>query len=342
MLNKLKLIKSLFIFIFFFFILIRQNKINKEWIKYELNPVLGNIQTGCIFDPFVIKDNNLYKMFFSWRIKRAIALSTSKDGINWSSIKIVLDKGNITSWEEAVNRASVVMVNKKYYMWYTGQYNVQSKIGLAFSDDGYNFIKYKNNPVIIPEYNFEKLSVMNPHVIYDKEEKIFKMWYSAGEQYEPDVICYAISKDGINWIKYENNPIFGPNLNKSSFDFYKIGGCDVHKISNKKYIMFYIGYTDINTARIFIAISKNGIDNWIRFNYPIIQPTKDEFDHSACYKPSAVFDKKRNRWMLWYNGRNRSLELIGLAIHKNYEIYKFKYLLKLLNFIFYNDLNKKE
>ena len=57
--------------------------------------------------------------------------------------------------------------------------------------------------MMIPEFDFEKKSVMNPHVIYDKDGKIFKMWYAAGETYELDVIYYAISKNGINWIKYK-------------------------------------------------------------------------------------------------------------------------------------------
>ena len=131
---------------------------------------------------------------------------------------------------------------------------------MAFSDDGYNFVKYNNNPVLEPEFDFEKQSVMNPHVIYDKEENLFKMWYSADETYEPDVICYATSKDGITWKKYEKNPIFTPNPKKLSLDWFNIGGCDVHKISNQKYLMFYIGYSDINTARIFVAKSKNGIN----------------------------------------------------------------------------------
>ena len=67
--------------------------------------------------------------------------------------------------------------------------------------------------MIKPVYFFEGKSVMNPHVIYDNEAKIFKMWYAEGETYEPDVICYAKSKDGINWIKYKGNPIFLPNKN---------------------------------------------------------------------------------------------------------------------------------
>ena len=206
---------------------------------------------------------------------------------------------------------------KKNFIYGKGK----SEIGFAISDDGYNFIKYKNNPVMIPEFDYEKNSVMNPHVIYDKNEKIFKMWYAAGETYEPDVICYAISKDGINWIKYKNNPIFIPNSNKKSFDFYKIGGCDVHKISNNKYLMFYIGYTDINTARIFYAISKNGINDWKRSNKPIIKPSKDQFDNNACYKPSAFFDKNNNRWMLWYNGRSKNKEFIGFASHYIYQLF---------------------
>ena len=158
---------------------------------------------------------------------------------------------------------------------------------------------------------------MIPNVIFDKQENIFKMWYSAGETYEPDVICYATSKDGINWTKYKNNPIFIANKNKFCLDSFKVGGSDVHKISNNKYIMFYIGYSDINTARIFIAKSKNGINNWKRLDTPIIKPTKGQFDSDACYKPTALYDKKKKEWLIWYNGRRKNKEFIGLAFFKN-------------------------
>ena len=316
-------------FIFIIFILIKYNNFNEDWRKYEFNPVLGNNKTGSLFDPFVIKHEGLYKMYLSWRTKGSIALSLSKDGINWSNLITVLDKGNKTSWESSVNRASIILLNTKFYLWYTGQYKGKSEIGFATSNDGYNFIKYKNNPVMIPEFDFEKKSVMNPHVIYDKDEKFFKMWYAAGETYEPDVICYATSKDGINWIKYKKNPIFRPNLNKNSFDFFKIGGCDVHKVSKYKYLMFYIGYTDIDTARILYAISKNGINDWKRSQKPIVVPTKDQFDNNACYKPSAIFDKNKNKWFLWYNGRNYNKEFIGLTIHNN-KVYDFKNFIKFI------------
>ena len=176
---------------------------------------------------------------------------------------------------------------------------------------------------------------MNPHVLYDKEENLFKMWYAAGEIIEPDVICYATSKDGIIWIKYDKNPIFTPNQNKNYLDFYKVGGPEVHKISNRKYLMYYIGYTDINTGRIFIAISQDGINNWKRSKHPIIQPSKYQFDSDACYKPTAIFDKQNNRWMIWYNGRKANKEYIGLVTHECYNLFHsiFFYLSKKVKII---------
>ena len=257
-------------------------------------------------------------MVVSWRKKGVIALSTSKDGIIWSKLKIILKKGNKKSWEAIVNRGCLLIIFNKYYLWYTGQNKGKSRIGLAISEDGITFSKIKNNPIIKPENLYEKESVMNPDVIYDKEENIFKMWYAAGETYEPDVICYATSKDGITWIKHKKNPIFTANINKFSLDSFKVGGCDVHKISNKKYIMFYIGYSDINTARIFVAKSEDGINNWKRYGNPIIKPTKGQFDNDACYKPSALYDEKKKEWLIWYNGRTKNKEFIGLALHKNF------------------------
>lgn len=29
---------------------------------------------------------------------------------------------------------------------------------------------------------------MRPHVLYDEKEKLYRMWYSGGEQYEPNAI----------------------------------------------------------------------------------------------------------------------------------------------------------
>lgn len=282
------------------------------WKKISSEPVLGSEKTGVLFDPHVILENDIFKMYVSSRENGCISYCESYNGYNWTNPQIILSNVNGT-WENIINRASVLKVNNKYYMYYTGQNEKFSKIGMAESIDGINWKKYENNPIIIPEMNNEGTNVMNPFVLYDEEEEIFKMWYAAGEQFEPDVINYATSKDGVNWEKYENNPI----LQKSDygFDSYKVGGCCVLK-KNNKYIMYYIGYTSLLKAQILWAESEDGI-NWTKYNSePIVQGSKGTFDQDSVYKPSVVFDEKTNKNYLYYNGRRGADEYIGLAIQE--------------------------
>ena len=80
------------------------------------------------------------------------------------------------------------------------------------------------------------------------------------------------------------------------------------------YVMFYIGYKDIDTACICVAKSENGITEWKRSELnPIIFPGKGMWDSEACYKPTVVWNEKDNKWMLWYNGRTGVREYIGYA-----------------------------
>ena len=96
-------------------------------------------------------------------------------------------------------------------MWYTGQARGKSWIGYATSKDGKSWRSESDKPVLSAEQPWEKVAVMCPHVIYDEKAKLYRMWYSGGEQYEPDAIGYATSKDGLKWAKHEKNPIFKPD-----------------------------------------------------------------------------------------------------------------------------------
>jgi predicted GH43/DUF377 family glycosyl hydrolase len=76
--------------------------------------------------------------------------------------------------------------------------------------------------------------------------------------------------------------------------------------------MFYIGFSDLYHARIGIARSRDGIIGWERHPAnPIISPTKESWDHDACYKPYVIFDG--SKWLLWYNGRHGGFEQTGIA-----------------------------
>ena len=282
-----------------------------NWRKYANNPVLGGAYGTC-FDICVLHDRGKYRMWFSWRPKKSIALVESTDGIHWSEPQIVLSPDKSTGWEDDINRPVVIKRWNRYEMWYTGQANGNSSIGYAMSAEGVSWKRMSPRPVLSAETIWEKSAVMCPHVMWDAAAHMYRMWYSGGEQYEPDAIGYAVSSDGLHWEKHANNPIFlgDPNLD---WEKNRVTACMVAHVDGW-YVMFYIGFRDVDHAQIGIARSRDGITNWQRNPAnPVIRPGYEKWDHDACYKPYAIFDGKQ--WLLWYNGRHGGVEQIGLAIH---------------------------
>lgn len=292
---------------------------NNGWIKWGNGPVLGNPEIGTCFDVNVISEGTAkYNMYFSWRPKKALALVRSDDAVHWSDPEIILECDETTGWEDDINRSCTLYWNGEYHLWYVGQTKGYSKIGYAISKDGVHFKRVTKEPVFVPRYDYEGYSVMNPYVLRDEKRGLFRMWYACGETYEPNRIGYAESYDGIHWERSPLNPIFEHG---AGWEGDRIGGCEVHPLPDGKFIMFYIGYSDINTAAIGAAVSPDGIRQWKRLaSNPLVSPTFDYFDASSCYKPSVYRDEINRRWLLWYNGRNNTSEYIGFAVHEGLEL----------------------
>lgn len=290
-----------------------------KFVKYENNPVLGSKELGTCFDVYVTKDDGRYRMDFSWRYKKALAVSFSDDGINWTYPQITLEHNPESGWEDDINRNCVLKIDGKYKMWYTGQARGFSFIGYAESDDGIHFTRPLSEPVLISERAWEGFSVMNPCVLY--ENGLYRMWYAAGETYEPNVLAYAESTDGINWTKSKINPIFTCDK-ENVYEQDRVGGCQVIKTEDMGYVMFYIGYENIDKAQICIARSDNGITQWEKSPAnPIVAPEEGMWDADACYKPSFLWNEEENKWMLWYNGRNKIDEFVGYVYKEGRELF---------------------
>lgn len=280
--------------------------------KYVGNPIFGNAETGTLFDVYLTRQpGKEIRMDLSTRKNDSVSVAFSGDGIRWTAPQTTLAPNPASGWEDLVNRNCVLKIWDVYRMWYTGQAHGNSYIGVAESNNGINFHRLREAPVLSPEALFEGKSVMNPCVLY--ENGIYRMWYSAGETYEPNVLCYAESADGIEWKKYEHNPILIKNPQKE-YEQNRIGGCQVIRHPTLGYLVFYIGYRDIHTACICAAYSENGIAGFHRCKEnPLVAPTPGTWDADACYKPSALYDSEKELWRIWYNGRAGNEEYIGMA-----------------------------
>ncbi|MCI9103737.1 MAG: family 43 glycosylhydrolase [Lachnospiraceae bacterium] len=272
------------------------------WKKYENNPVLGG-EYGTCFDLSVLKDEGLYKMWFSWRPHECIAYSESRDGFSWTPPVEVLRPNPESEWDaDELNRPSVIKKDGIYHMWYSGQMKPytnegRSCIGYAKSMDGIHWERF-TSPVMMPDQPWEKNSIMCPHVIYEEENGLYKMWYSGGGNHEPDAIGYAKSKDGRTWKKEAGNPVMANTEEPWERD--KVAACHVLRWKDW-YYMFYIGFIHVDRAAIGLARSKDGVTGWERYpRNPIIAPDVGGFDEKAVYKPYVM--RVGNRWMMWYNG----------------------------------------
>jgi predicted GH43/DUF377 family glycosyl hydrolase len=286
------------------------------WVKSPANPVLGG-KLGTCFDVALLKEGDTYRMWFSWRPKASIALVESRDGIHWSEPATVLGPNRATDWEADVNRPVVLKRRGVYHLWYTGQARGRSWIGHATSADGRKWTRTGNRPVLSADRPWEKVAVMCPHVLWDDRARVYRMWYSGGEQYEPNAVGHATSPDGRHWKKDAANPVFRPDP-AAAWEKDRVTGCQVLRRGDW-YVMFYIGFRDRDHAQVGVARSRDGLTGWQRHRAnPILRPGKGAWDADAVYKPFAIFEGRR--WLLWFNGRRGALEQIGLATHEGADL----------------------
>ncbi|HMF31605.1 MAG TPA: family 43 glycosylhydrolase [Candidatus Lokiarchaeia archaeon] len=294
----------------------RASETGPSWVKFSGNPVLGG-DLGTIFDVSVLLEQDVYRMWMSWRPQRSIAFVVSSDGEHWSAPAISLAPNQTTNWEVEVNRPCVVHHGDLYHMWYTGQAKGRSSIGYATSPDGVSWTRASSEPVFVPLNKWEKGALMCPHVLWDEHMQVYRMWYSGGEQYEPNAIGYATSEDGIHWNRL-NDPVFTP-AKELAWERDRVAACQVIQ-HNGWHLMFYVGFANIHQARIGLARSRDGILGWERHPAnPIIAPTSGQWDQDACYKPYAIYNGER--WLLWYNGRRGKVEQIGVAFHDTEDLW---------------------
>lgn len=124
----------------------------------------------------------------------------------------LLFPGKQSDWDSTyATWASLIRENTSWLMYYSGKDKAgHLRIGLALSQDGLKWTKYKDNPILDVgvQGSWDAMLVYCP--IVWKEANSWKMMFTGCDSLDSHhfQIGLAVSYDGISWNKSERNPIF--------------------------------------------------------------------------------------------------------------------------------------
>jgi predicted GH43/DUF377 family glycosyl hydrolase len=321
--------RSINLFFFISLALVSCPSFGQYWEKYDQNPVLrrDTVYTNlpndiiAISDGWVIKDASTYKMWYTCGginypadtlLRSRICYCESNDGITWNKYagNPILDVSYTNGWDSlGVETVSVIIdesapLNERFKMWYAGQYfnAYRYDFGYATSPDGLNWTKHPNPVLQVGNAStWEDGFIEGPSVL--KDGAIYKMWYAGYSLTDGKVqIGYATSTDGINWIKYANNPV----LSTSSIGWDMIYVQDPHVIKvGNSYHMWYGGadQNDNFGQQTGYASSEDGI-NWTKStsNPILVSGAVNEWDANLASFGSVLIDNGIVK--MWYTGKD--------------------------------------
>lgn len=291
-------------FLFIFFCL----PVKADWNKSSSNPVISQSVAGwdslSVRSPSVIFDNNQFKLYYQGQSSGSdwqIGLAYSSDGTNWTkeSSNPLLTASSTKYVTEYGLEEPTVLKDNLYRMWYKSDY--WSVIRYAYSTDGFNWQKHEKY-VLSASIDWENHGVANPCVIY-KDGKYW-MYYTAWGNWNGWLLGLATSTDGINWIKYENNPLNLPSLGH-------IGRPAVIILNNQFHLFYHTG-SDRGT-QIYHLISNDGINFNCDGTCAILHlGNSGSFDSNTIIGPAII---EHNSILYLYYGAlgNNNIWQIGLA-----------------------------
>ena len=283
--------------------------------------VLVFLLFSCGNSSVKMKTEDTGKMEYDWMlgpfVKKLDANPCLKPDINATFFCPV--RQEVIPWQNvnAYNPAAIVKDGKVFLLFRgeddLGKYKGTSRIGLAISEDGYNFVS-KPEPVLYPDNDEFKSfewegGCEDPRVIESRDGKYF-MYYTAYDG-KVAILCCAESADLEHWKKH--GPVFGKTLNGKYANLWSKSGAVVCKQEGDhfyaiklrdKYWMYWgdtniyaatsddlINWTPVeyfaegsdptHSGRIYKRIP-NDSELFAEVLLPVVMPRTDVFDGNLC------------------------------------------------------------
>ena len=219
------------------------------------------------------------------------------------------------SWEAGdVLNPSVIRWHDKYYNYYSGYDGNTWRTGLAVSEDGINWIKSTNNPILdIREDGWDATYIAANGSAVVFQDKVYYFYQGVDRETNASAIGLAISSNGENFDERTETCVLSGGGQNQAWE--SAGVADPYVIEmNGKLYMYYLGQNELGIQRLGVAVSDNGTD-WEEYeNNPIMDVgVKGAFDECGLGEPSVIY--KAPYFYMIYTGRNADEQRnIGVAV----------------------------
>ena len=192
---------------------------------------------------------------------------------------------------------SVIQVGGRLRMYYEAseKHNRDSRLGLAYSDDGVTWQRYEGNPIWTKNKDSWQHFLRDVQVCRFEGEEGYWLYYSDGDRH----IDLAHSADGIHWKNSEHNPMLTVSQPWEAFLMQQY----VMKLGPGKWYMWYSTYS--GKPRVTgLATSTDGL-HWTKYkdNPVFLTGESGQWDDYSAFQP-VVFRQDGYFHML-YTGSSK-------------------------------------
>lgn len=247
-------------------------------------------------------------------------------------------RGPAGSWDDGmIHTACIKKFENRYYLYYTGRskevgehlHNEGGRIGVATSQDGYNFVPYEMNPVydrIDPVTGIAAGNVQAGAVVH-LNDGAYALTYTVhdGKRWHP--LEYASGPTPVGpFLPAKHNPMLDTG-NVESFDGEHIHLHDIQKLEDGSYAMLYTGFSIGSTQKP--GGDKGGLatssdfTTWVKYaNNPVFPLGKPGSWDDGHVRPKG-FVKYGQFYYMFYEGAHRSdylpyfYDQVGMARSKD-------------------------
>jgi hypothetical protein len=265
-------------------------------------------ETTLMQDPSIIVNQGGGPTFKMWYGSiNNIGYAYSNDGVQWTKNPNPVVTPTLGTESGALTVPSVVYLNGVYHMSYFGL--DADGAGRAHYAEATNpagpWTKY--GPIVVPTADWEDNYIYNSSLMYDAQEHLWKMWYTAGRIAsaggEPEFICYATATNPRGpWTKSPDNPLISP-MNDGGWASLGIGGPNVRKMPDGSYQMVVVGWQADYPSRGGRITSRDGI-HWTldRAAMTLDLGVAGGVEDAMIYRQYVV-NVAGTDWV-WYNTKN--------------------------------------